>query len=64
MTGCFDEKLRVYNLRERELVHLFDTKFMITSLCFGNDGNIVIIGTYDGKCIIYSFDSIDVYIYY
>jgi WD40 repeat protein len=56
ITGSFDEKLRLFNLRERELIHFVDTKLMITAVGFNGDGKIAMAGTYDGKCLFYSMD--------
>lgn len=59
ITGSFDEKLRLYNLRERELIHFIDTKYMITTVGFNVDGKIAMAGTYDGKCLFYNTDEKD-----
>eukprot|EP01080_Neovahlkampfia_damariscottae_P007493 gene7493-11816_t len=56
ITGSFDEKLRLFNLRERELIHFIDTKYMITCVGFSGDGKIAMAGTFDGKCLFYNCD--------
>jgi WD40 repeat protein len=53
ITGSFDEKLRLFNLRQKALVYFVDTKFMITTVGFNGDGKIAMAGTYDGKCLFY-----------
>lgn len=54
VTGSFDEKVRLFNLRSRELVSFVDTKSMITAIGFAEQGKTLVAGTYDGKCIFYS----------
>jgi WD repeat-containing protein 44 len=56
LTGSFDEKLRLFNLRDRELIHFNDTKYMITSVGFNGDGKIAMAGTFNGKCLFYNLD--------
>jgi WD40 repeat protein len=53
ITGSFDEKLRLFNLRQKALVYFVDTKFMLTTVGFNGDGKIAMAGTFDGKCLFY-----------
>uniref|UniRef100_A0A7S1KTR9 Anaphase-promoting complex subunit 4-like WD40 domain-containing protein n=1 Tax=Percolomonas cosmopolitus TaxID=63605 RepID=A0A7S1KTR9_9EUKA len=60
VTGSFDEKLRLFNLRNRELVTFQDTKSMITALGFADNGKTLVAGTFDGKCIFYSVNKTEI----
>ncbi|KAL0482628.1 hypothetical protein AKO1_014344 [Acrasis kona] len=53
ITGSFDEKLRLFNLRQKALLFFADTKYMLTTVGFSGCGKIAMAGTFDGKCLFY-----------
>ena len=53
VSGSLDEKLRVWNIRERRVVQYAETGGFVTSASFANHGKTIITGSFSGKCNFY-----------
>ena len=53
LSGCLDEKLRVWNIPAHRIVAVVDTGHAITASAFAPDGQLAIAGSYDGRVSFY-----------
>lgn len=55
-TGTFDGKIRIWNIRERQLVCESESlKIPITAIYITRNGTNLVAGTFTGQCIFYAF---------
>lgn len=56
LTGCFDEYLRLYKVTHAGTLDWTETRGIITSARFSNDGRLVLAGSHNGKLSIFDVD--------
>jgi WD40 repeat protein len=59
ISSCLDEKLRLWNIPDKSVVHWLDTKSMLSASCFAPaatsfDGYVAMTGSIDGKWALFA----------
>jgi WD repeat-containing protein 44 len=53
VSGCFDKKLRIWNIPHERVVEWTHTPHMVTAAIFSPTGEFAIAGLYQGQCVFY-----------
>ena len=56
VSGCFDKKVRVWNIPEGRIVQWRKTPQMVTAVRFSPAGTMTVAGLYSGQCIFYRME--------
>eukprot|EP01083_Nonionella_stella_P194901 718462_1 len=54
LSGCFDRKIRLWNILDHRVVDWAQTPSLITSAVFSPKGEHCVAGLYDGQCVFYN----------
>lgn len=57
LSGCFDNKARVWDIPDGCVISYVQTPVMITAACYNPSGNRAIVGLLNGQCIFYQVNA-------
>jgi WD40 repeat protein len=61
LSGCFDKKLRIWNIPESRVVTWAQAPVMITAATFSPDGQLCVAGLFTGECVFYHTERLRYY---
>ena len=61
LSGCFDKKLRIWNIPESRVINWAQAPEMITAASFSPDGSLCVAGLYNGECYFYHTERLKYY---
>ena len=61
LTGCFDCKLRVWDVESGKVQQWTQVQNIVTAACFRPDGALVVVGLINGVCIFLHYDGLKFY---
>ncbi len=57
VTGCLDKYIRIWSISSKTLLEYINLKDYITAISFSPTGDMIVVGTHNGKCSVYNFVS-------
>ncbi|KAL6844190.1 hypothetical protein ACP4OV_025863 [Aristida adscensionis] len=53
ISGSLDEKVRIWNVRDRKIEDWNDLHEMVTAACYSPDGQVALVGSHKGSCHLF-----------
>ncbi|KAL6651621.1 hypothetical protein ACP70R_010546 [Stipagrostis hirtigluma subsp. patula] len=53
ISGSLDEKVRIWNVRDRKIEDWNDLHEMVTAACYSPDGQVAMVGSHKGSCHLF-----------
>ena len=55
LTGCFDCKIRVWDVESGKVQQWTQVQNIVTATCFRPDGDLIVVGLIDGVCLFFHY---------